>query len=151
MPGAPGPWSELIHSNWVPQVPRLWAPGRVCEGWERQHCLCLYLFCSSFWPDRSRRPESLSLSLLFVIPEGNLLLPFVCHSERSEESPHLSLFRFARHSELRSESPSLPLPVLLFVIPAGNLLLSLPVFARHSGVARISVVRLCFCLILLLS
>jgi hypothetical protein len=91
------------------------------------------------------------LVLLFVIPEENLLLSFVCHSERSEESPHLSLFRFARHSELRSESPSLPLPVLLFVIPAGNLLLSLPVFARHSGVARISVVRLCFCLILLLS
>jgi len=40
------------------------------------------------------------LSLLFVIPEGNLLLPFVCHSERSEESPSLPL----------------PLPVLSFVI-----------------------------------
>jgi hypothetical protein len=28
---------------------------------------------------------------LFVIPEGNLLLPFACHSERSEESPHFAL------------------------------------------------------------
>jgi len=47
-----------------------------------------------FSPVILAQPESPSLPLplpvlLFVIPEGNLLLSFVCHSERSEESPHL--------------------------------------------------------------
>ena len=35
--------------------------------------------------------------------------PASCHSERSEESPHWSLFVFVRHSERSSESLSLPL------------------------------------------
>jgi len=61
------------------------------EGEESPHLLMLL-------PVILAQPESPSLSvLLFVIPAGNLLL---------------SLPVFVRHSELCSESQSLPLPVL---------------------------------------
>jgi hypothetical protein len=72
---------------------------------------------------------ALSPAILFVIPEGNLLLPFA--------------FAFARHLEQNPKIPTVPAltlpnqcgasaPALLFVIPEGNLLLPFALaFACH--------------------
>jgi len=58
----------------------------------------------------------------FSFPKG-ICFCFCCHSERSEESPHLLMLLPVILAQ--PESPSFY--VLWFVVPAGNLLLSLPV------------------------
>jgi len=82
------------------------------------------------------QPESLSLPVLARHSRRESASVLACHSERSEESPHLFLLL----PVILAQPESLSFSVLLFVIPAGNLLLFWLVILSAAKNPRI-----CFC------